>query len=171
MTVERENLPHSAQRGVVGLGLQPWTIRARLCRPEDVSNPRLVRGYRRHSMTGLCTAAVCGRSAPHAWQQRHLLHDNTTSQKCVCIYTAVYSQTLTAISIFKYVNIVCIIQVYRALLEKVAWLGFYRPGPFSRTDGPLSLTSVWSCAARPGPASCGPTQLRHLAGRGRFSLY
>ena len=35
-----------------------------------------------------------------------------TSQKCVCIYTAVYSQTLTAISIFKYVNIVCIIQVH-----------------------------------------------------------
>ena len=29
-----------------------------------------------------------------------------------CIYTAVYSQTLTAISIFKYVNIVCIIQVH-----------------------------------------------------------
>ena len=35
-----------------------------------------------------------------------------TSQQCVCIYTAVYSQTLTAISIFKYVNIVCIIQVH-----------------------------------------------------------
>ena len=30
----------------------------------------------------------------------------------LCIYTAVYSQTLTAISIFKYVNIVCIIQVH-----------------------------------------------------------
>ena len=37
-----------------------------------------------------------------------------TSQQCVCIYTAVYSQTLTAISIFKYVNIVCIIQVHTA---------------------------------------------------------
>ena len=35
-----------------------------------------------------------------------------TSQQCVCIYTAVYSQTLTAISIFKYVNIVCVIQVH-----------------------------------------------------------
>ena len=34
-----------------------------------------------------------------------------SSTQCVCIYTAVYSQTLTAISIFKYVNIVCIIQV------------------------------------------------------------
>ena len=28
-------------------------------------------------MTGLRTAALCGRSGPHAWQQRHLLHDNT----------------------------------------------------------------------------------------------
>ena len=37
-----------------------------------------------------------------------------TSQQCVCIYTAVYSQTLTAISIFKYVNIICIIQVHTA---------------------------------------------------------
>ena len=36
----------------------------------------------------------------------------STSQQCVCIYTAVYSQTLTAISIFKYVNVVCIIQVH-----------------------------------------------------------
>ena len=35
-----------------------------------------------------------------------------TSQQCVCIYTAVYSQTLTAISIFKYNNIVCTIQVH-----------------------------------------------------------
>ena len=35
-----------------------------------------------------------------------------TSQQCVCIYTAVYGQTLTAISIFKYNNIVCIIQVH-----------------------------------------------------------
>ena len=34
------------------------------------------------------------------------------STQCVCIYTAVYSQTLTAISIFKYVNMVCIIQVH-----------------------------------------------------------
>ena len=34
------------------------------------------------------------------------LHNN------VYIYTAVYSQTLTAISIFKYVNIVCLIQVH-----------------------------------------------------------
>ena len=33
-----------------------------------------------------------------------------TSQQCVCI--SVYSQTLTAISIFKYNNIVCIIQVH-----------------------------------------------------------
>ena len=31
---------------------------------------------------------------------------------CIYIYTAVYSQTLTAISIFKYDNIVCIIQVH-----------------------------------------------------------
>ena len=28
-------------------------------------------------MTGLRTTALCGRSGPHAWQQRHLLHDNT----------------------------------------------------------------------------------------------
>ena len=37
-----------------------------------------------------------------------------STQQCVCIYTAVYSQTLTAISIFKYANIVCIIQVHSA---------------------------------------------------------
>ena len=36
----------------------------------------------------------------------------TAGAICVCIYTAVYSQTLTAISIFKYVNKVCIIQVH-----------------------------------------------------------
>ena len=44
-----------------------------------------------------------------------------TSQQCVCIYTGVYSQTLTAISIFKYVNIVCIIQVHRSNLTP-PWL-------------------------------------------------
>ena len=65
--------------------------------------------------------AACGSNLLQVGKLRSWLHvrveaagfDAGSDLLCVCIYTAVYCQTLTAIiSIFKYVNIVCIIQVH-----------------------------------------------------------
>ena len=88
-----------------------------------------------------------------------------TSQQCVCICTAVYSQTLTAISIFKYVNIVCTIQVH-TLCElcflKVIGTAIADEGPIWRqqfsqfsllenTIAPKMASSSWpGCRARSG---------------------
>ena len=74
-----------------------------------------------------------------------------TSQQCVCIYTAVYSQTLTAISIFKYNNVVCIIQVHSM------------------------YTSITQPSCRPAAVSVGPSlytsALRNHSFRGISGIY
>ena len=74
-------------------------------------------------------------------------------RECVCIYTAVYSQTLTAISIFKYVNIVCIIQVHMwssllfSLSNTITSYGDRHPE--GRTTGILREPMVRSCGDAP----------------------
>ena len=92
MTVERGNLPNSEWCGGSRLmaGDSTYTIAPPLRREWPLTYQRL--------------------PAPRV----------RTSQQCVCIYTAVYSQTLTAISIFKYVNIVCIIQVHMCETARVS---------------------------------------------------
>ena len=74
-----------------------------------------------------------------------------TSQQCVCIYTAVYSQTLTTISIFKYVNIVCIIQVHSSSLYHSSCHIYFGCGPILA----VGLFWLWIYViAPPAPAHC-----------------
>ena len=72
-----------------------------------------------------------------------------TSQQCVCIYAAVYSQTLTAISIFKYVNIVCIIQVHKASRPQSEFCCII---PYLLFDLRSNRSKPW-----PPPATCART--------------
>ena len=80
-----------------------------------------------------------------------------TSQQCVCIYTAVHSQTLTAISIFKYVNIVCIIQVH-SVGTVAACRRRERLGARGVRASCCALATVSNSSLQPGACYCVPTE-------------
>ena len=88
-----------------------------------------------------------------------------TSQKCVCIYTAVYSQTRTARSIYKCYNISCIIPVHKVLFGAS---GMYMLTPLCSRSARANVLGSRDTIPRPGR---GHLMLSHERGHARVAGY